>query len=91
MRRGAISRRRKGLVLGAGLALAAAVAAPAVAQEVCAGTERTAYVCSDPTGATLIDDCVYTGGSGCTQVTVPGPTLSCGGDLITAIRCGSPR
>ena len=80
---------RRALVLGAGLALALSVAAPAMAQELCAGTTGTVYVCTDPTGRTLISDCVYLGDPTCQQVTVPGPTLTCGGARFPdSISCG---
>lgn len=47
----------------------------------CAGTAATVVVCVNPTGGTIYSDCIYTGGSTCTPVTVPGPTLDCGGDI----------
>jgi hypothetical protein len=78
------------MLLAAGVAAAAtAPAAPAAAA--CAGTSGTVVVCVDPTGATYYEDCVYTGGSGCTTVRVPGPTVRCGGDVgvILAMLCAS--
>ncbi|MDQ4124724.1 MAG: hypothetical protein M3134_03870 [Actinomycetota bacterium] len=63
-------------------------ASPAQAQTtVCAGTSNTVFVCTNPTGGTVITDCVYLGPPPCMPVTVPGPTLSCGGDLIPYISC----
>lgn len=77
--------RRKALTLGASLVLTASLAAPAVAQTVCAGTANTAVVCANPTGGAPIEDCIYVGPPPCTPVSVPTPTVSCGGDLITRI------
>ncbi|HEX2057283.1 MAG TPA: hypothetical protein VHI71_02845 [Actinomycetota bacterium] len=76
--------RRRAILFGAGVLAAAslALAPPAAAQTLCAGTQNTAYVCTDPLGGTIITDCVYLGPPPCTPVTVPGPTLSCGGALI---------
>lgn len=82
--------RKRALLFGAGLMVAGnmLVAAPAMAQTtVCAGTSSTVYVCSNPTGGTVLTDCVYVGPPPCMPVTVPGPTLSCGGALIPYIRC----
>lgn len=82
--------RKRATLFGAGLMLAGSVmaAAPAQAQTtVCAGTASTVFVCTDPTGGTAYTDCVYVGPPPCTTVTVPGPTLSCGGALIPYVRC----
>lgn len=82
--------RRRATLFGAGLLAAAslALAAPAQAQTtVCAGTASTVFVCTNPTGGTAYSDCVYVVFPPCIPVTVPGPTLSCGGALIPAIRC----
>ena len=84
-------RRKKAILAGAGLMLAASVAlaGPAAAQvPVCAGTAGTVVLCIDPTGTTLVDDCVYVGPPPCMNVTVPGPTISCGGRYGTAL-CAS--
>ena len=63
-------------------------AAPAMAQTtVCAGTTGTFVVCTDPIGGTVTSDCVYLGPPPCMWVTIPGPTLSCGGPLIPTISC----
>jgi hypothetical protein len=76
--------RRKALVLGVGLLVSGGLtmAAPASAGPVCAGTTSTAYFCSDPLGRPLWTDCVYVGPPPCIPVTVPGPTLSCGGEIL---------
>ena len=82
--------RKRAVLLGAGLMMAGSMflASPASAQTtVCAGTAGTAYVCTDPTGGTVASDCVYVVLPPCIPVTVPGPTLSCGGALIPYIRC----
>ncbi len=75
-----------------GLALVAAaslgLAAPASAQTtVCAGTQSTVFVCTDPTGGDVITDCVYVVFPPCIWVTVPGPTLACGGDMVPNLEC----
>jgi hypothetical protein len=72
------------LMTAAGVALAG----PAAAQPVCAGTDNTVVLCVDPVGGTYIDDCVYAGPPPCKQVTVPGPTISCGGRYGAAL-CAS--
>lgn len=82
--------RKRATLFGAGLMMAGSIltAAPAMAQTtVCVGTTSTVYVCSDPTGGTVASDCVYVGPPPCMPVTVPGPTLGCGGALIPTIRC----
>ena len=81
--------RRRTILFGASLLIAGsmAVVPPASAQTICAGTQSTIFVCTDPLGGTVITDCVYLGPPPCTPVTVPGPTLYCGGDLITAVQC----
>lgn len=87
--------RLKAMLWGTCLVAAATLglAAPASAQVVpsCVGTTGTAYVCSDPTGRTLISDCVYLGDPTCTPVVVPGPTLTCGGALVDALGMRCPR
>ena len=65
----------------AAAAVAVAAPAPAHADANCVGTTSTAYVCVDPTGRVLWSDCVYTGGDTCTPVSVPGPTVTCGGAI----------
>lgn len=80
---------RKARLWGAGLLIGASLgmAGPATAQvPYCVGTTSTIWVCSDPTGGTVISDCVYTGDPTCTPVTVPGPTLTCGSPLAP-LRC----
>lgn len=74
--------RRKALTLCAGLLLAASIASPAAAQALCAGTANTAVVCVDPTGGTPIVDCIYVGPPPCVPVSVPTPSVGCGGDLV---------
>jgi hypothetical protein len=73
--------RRAAILLGAGLLLTAASAVPASAAPVCAGTQNTVVLCVDPTAGTLYSDCVYVGPPPCIPVTVPGPTIQCGGNI----------
>ena len=76
--------RRRATLFGAGLMGAGSLflAAPAQAAiPVCAGTQTTVVICVDPTGGTLYSDCIYAGPPPCTYVTVPGPTVQCGGDI----------
>lgn len=77
--------RRKAVTFAAGLVMAAtvALAPPASAADgwTCVGTERLGFVCVDPTGGTLYEDCVYVGAPPCIPVTVPGPIYGCGGAL----------
>ncbi len=75
--------RSKSFLLGAGLLVAGsmAIAAPAAASPLCAGTQNTVFVCVDPTGGTLYSDCVYVVFPPCMPVTVPGPVVTCGGIL----------
>jgi hypothetical protein len=47
----------------------------------CVGTQDLGFVCVDPTGRTLVDDCVYVVIPPCIPVVVPGPTFGCGGPL----------
>lgn len=71
----------------AALALAGAAAAtvlPAAAASaapVCAGTSGTLVLCVEPSGSLYYSDCVYTGGSTCSQVDVYGPYVYCDGRL----------
>ena len=62
------------------------VGTPASAAERCAGTQKTVYVCVDPTGGIPIEDCIYLGTEPCTPISVPTPSASCGGDLLP-FRC----
>jgi hypothetical protein len=76
--------RLKAMLWGTCLVAAATVgmAAPASAAPVCVGTASTVVQCVDPTGATLVDDCVYAGSSSCIPVFVPGPRVYClGGEI----------
>lgn len=60
------------VVPAAAAAALAATAAPASAA--CYGTQNIGVVCSTVNvKGTLYEDCVYTGGSSCTDVRVPGP------------------
>ena len=82
--------RKRATLFGASVFIAGSLftAAPAMAQTtVCAGTANTAVVCTDPTGGTVASDCVYLGPPPCTWVTIPGPTLSCGGALLRDFYC----
>ena len=79
--------KRTVLSFGAGLLMAAGLALPAAAAEVCVGTQELLYVCVDPVGRTYYSDCVYVGSPPCVPVNVPGPTLYCGGDSSLAPRC----
>jgi hypothetical protein len=70
------------VVLVAAVAAATAAATSGSAHaSVCVGTANTVVVCTDPTGTTYVQDCVYLGGDTCTPVVVNGPTVSCGGDI----------
>jgi hypothetical protein len=73
---------RKLFSLGAGVVLAASLAAPASAQPLCVGTQETFVQCVDPTGGAPIEDCVYVGKPPCVPVSVPTPHFYCiGGDM----------
>ncbi|HEX2057282.1 MAG TPA: hypothetical protein VHI71_02840 [Actinomycetota bacterium] len=75
-----LKRTLAGAALVAGAALAPA--APAHASiPLCAGTQNTIVVCVDPTGGILYQDCVYAGPPPCTPVSIPGPTIQCGGNI----------
>lgn len=77
-------RARTAAKLGAGALVLGSlfVAAPAQASiPICAGTQATVVLCVDPTGGTLYSDCIYAGPPPCIWVTVPGPTIQCGGDI----------
>ncbi|MDQ4025388.1 MAG: hypothetical protein M3217_07850, partial [Actinomycetota bacterium] len=69
--------------IGAALLLTGGHATPAraAAPEVCVGTTGIQYVCVDPTGGTPITDCVYIVFPPCVPVSVPTPSVRCGGDL----------
>ena len=77
--------RRRAVTFAAGLVMAAtvALAPPASAADgwTCVGTERLGYVCVDPTGGTLYEDCVYLVLPQCMHVSVPGPIFGCGGPI----------
>jgi hypothetical protein len=65
-------RKKVGLLATALVVGNLALAAPA--QAACVGTQNTAGVCAEM--GELYRDCVYTGGSQCTTVVVPGPRLT---------------
>lgn len=69
--------RRRATLFGAGLVVAGSTFFAAPAQAACFGSDNTVILCVDPTGGTLYEDCIYTGGSQCTPVHVPGPVVSC--------------
>jgi hypothetical protein len=64
------------LVGAAVVASSLAVAPPASAAENCVGAEGVAVVCVDPTGRVIYSTCVYTGGTTCEPVVVPGPDVT---------------
>lgn len=72
------------LLVAAAAADVAVTAAPASAG--CYGSANVLVLCASlsPTGGDpLYEDCLYTGGSGCTRVSVPGPALDdCGGSFL---------
>jgi hypothetical protein len=70
----------KGTLIGAAMLLVAA--APASAGPLCVGTQETVVQCVDPTGARVIDDCVYVGPPPCHPVVVDGPYVYCLGGRI---------
>lgn len=74
--------RLKRNLLGIGLAVTAAfgIASPASAQTLCFGPSTT-YVCTNPTGGTPINECIYAGPPPCYPVSVPTPVIWCGGNL----------
>lgn len=75
--------RRRAATLGAGaLALGGLFAAPAQAAiPICAGTQNTIILCVETNGGAIYEDCIYLASTTCTPVSVPGPALSCGGDI----------
>jgi hypothetical protein len=75
--------RRRTALAGVGLAIAAtmSIAAPAAAQELCFGPSA-AYLCVDPTGGDPIEECIYAGPPPCHPVSVPTPSMRCGGLLV---------
>ena len=79
--------KRRAFSIGAGFLMAAGLALPASAAEVCAGTQALVFVCVDPVGDTIYTDCVYVGPPPCVTVTVPGPSVSCGGSSPYAPGC----
>lgn len=67
------------LTLAVGMVAAATMAfappAAAAEREVCLGSENLGYVCVDPTGRRLIEDCVYIVAPECVPVAVDGPSI----------------
>lgn len=53
-----------------------AMAPAASAEEACFGEEGTFVLCVEPTGGEVTSVCVYTGGTTCETVTVPGPEVT---------------
>lgn len=76
---------RRIVVTIAAVAAMLGVSPAAHAAPVCVGTTGTAYVCVDPTGGTLYSDCIFVGPPPCMPVTVPGPSLTCGGQILDPI------
>lgn len=69
--------KRLRLLVGAAIVVGSVAVAPAAtAAESCVGAEGVAVVCADPLGRVLYGTCVYTGGSTCEPVTVPGPDMT---------------
>lgn len=86
----------RALVLAA-LAAGLAAAPSSLAATRCVGEQTTAYVCvtTPPVGTDEETYCVYTGGSSCTEVSVPVPDASgnvdvtCGGSVkLLQFVCG---
>ncbi len=73
--------RRKTMIFATGLLVAGSMAIATPAHANCVGTERTVVVCVNPTGGVLYEDCVHVVIPPCHPVTVPGPTIACGGDI----------
>lgn len=76
--------KRKATLIGGALLVGASMAAmPSASAQVpvCAGTDNTIVLCVDPTGGTPIGDCVYVGPPPCMPVSIPTPSITCGGRL----------
>ena len=76
--------KRKASLICGGLLVAASMAVmPSASAQIplCAGTANTIVVCVDPTGGTPITDCVYLGPPPCMYVSIPTPSITCGGRL----------
>ncbi len=73
--------RRRAAAAVVGLVAAISLMGPAAAQPLCAGDDELFFVCVDPTGSS-ITRCIYAGPPPCHPVTVPVPTVWCGGNLI---------
>ena len=69
--------KRLRLLLVAAVAVGSLAVAPAASAAVsCVGAEGVTVFCVDPTGRVVYSTCVYTGGSTCTPVAVPGPDFT---------------
>jgi hypothetical protein len=69
--------RRFGSFVVAAMAVGALAVTPAAsAQESCVGAEEVLVLCVDPTGRVVYSTCVYTGGTSCQPVSVPGPDFT---------------
>lgn len=74
----------------------AAFATASPAGAACAGSDNTIKVCAtvntgavptvNPTGSSY-EDCIYTGGSNCTEVSVPIPTVEEGSGSVLTVSC----
>ena len=56
--------------------VAALWATPALAEEICVGSENLAGACVEPSGGPIYEDCIYVGEPECVPVSVPGPELT---------------
>ena len=76
-------KRKTSLICGGVLAAASMAVMPSASAQIplCVGTDNTIVVCVDPTGGTPIEDCIYAGPPPCTPVSIPTPSISCGGRL----------
>lgn len=78
-----MQRRMKLLLVGVVALATLGMASPARAEN-CVGTERIFMVCVEPTGGTIHEDCIYTGGDTCQYVRVPGPVITrCGNTVLS--------
>lgn len=69
--------KRLRLLVGAAVVAGSLAVAPAAgAAENCVGAEEVTVFCVDPTGRVLYSTCVYTGGTTCQPVVVPGPDFT---------------
>jgi hypothetical protein len=72
--------KRLRLFVVAAVAVGAMAVAPAASaqtlDENCVGAEGVLVLCVDPTGRVIYSTCVYTGGTSCQPVSVPGPDFT---------------